>query len=59
MWASPKRGPLADLSTPEDQKPGDQGKKTWRFGEKRGGLSMASKKTKTRCKEDIKMKMDH
>ena len=21
MWASPKRGPLADLSTPKDQKP--------------------------------------
>ena len=38
MCASLKRGPLADLSTPKDQKPGDQGKKnleiwgeTWRF----------------------------
>ena len=38
MWASLKRGPLADLSTLKDQKPGDQGKKnveilgeTWRF----------------------------
>ena len=38
MWTSLKRGPLADLSTPKDQKPGDQGKKnveiwgeTWRF----------------------------
>ena len=58
MWASPKRGPLADLSTPKDQKPGDQGKKTWRFGEKPGGLSTASKRTKTRCREDIKMKID-
>ena len=27
MCASLKRGPLADLSTPKDQKPGDQGKK--------------------------------
>ena len=41
MWASLKRGPLADLSTPKDQKPGDQGKKTWRFGEKPGSLSTA------------------
>ena len=28
MRTSLKRGPLADLSTPKDQKPGDQGKKT-------------------------------
>ena len=57
MWASLKRGPLADLSTPKDQ-PGDQGQKTWGFGEEPGGLSTASKRTKTRCREDIKMKMD-
>ena len=50
MWASLTRDPLADLSTPKDQKPGDQGKKTWRFGEKPGGLSTASKRTKTRCR---------
>ena len=54
MWTSLKRGPLADLSTPKDQKPGDQGKKTWRFGEKPGSLSTASKKTKTSCREDLK-----
>ena len=27
MWTSLKRGPLADLSTPKVQKPGDQGQK--------------------------------
>ena len=32
MWASPKRGPLADLSTPKDQKPGDQAKKPGDLG---------------------------
>ena len=48
MWVHLKRGPLADLSTPKDQKPGDQGQKTWRFGEKPGGLLMVSKRTKTR-----------
>ena len=52
MWVHLKRGPLADLSTPKDQKPGDQGQKTWRFGEKPGGLLMVSKRTKTRCRED-------
>ena len=31
MWVHLKRGPLADLSTPKDQKPGDQGQKTWSF----------------------------
>ena len=36
----------------------DQGKKTWRFGRKPGDLSMASKRTKTKCREHIKMKMD-
>ena len=45
MWALLKRGPLADLSTPKDQKPGDQGKKSWRFWEKPGGLSTRSKRS--------------
>ena len=58
MWVHLKRCPLADLLTLKDQKAGDQGKKTWRFGEKPGGLSTASKRTKTRCREDIKTKMD-
>ena len=54
MWVHLKRGPVADLSTPKGQKPGDQGKKTWRFGEKPGSLLTASKKAKTRCREDLK-----
>ena len=58
MWASLTRGPLADLSTPKGQKPGDQGKKTWRFGKKPESLSTATKRTKTRCRDDIKTKMD-
>ena len=58
MWTLLTRGPLADLATPKDQKPGDQGKKTWRFGEKPGGLLTASKRTKTMCRKDIKTKMD-
>ena len=29
MWTSLTRGPLANLSTPKDQKPGDEGEKTW------------------------------
>ena len=32
MWASLKRCPLADLSTPKDQKPRDQGKKPGDLG---------------------------
>ena len=34
-----------DLSCPKDQRPGDQGPKTWRVGEKPGDLSMDIKKT--------------
>ena len=58
MWVHLKRGPLADLSTPKDQNLEIKVKKTWRFGEKPGGVSMVSKRTKARCREDIKMKMD-
>ena len=32
MWTSLTRCPLADLSTPQDQKPGDQGKKPGDLG---------------------------
>ena len=52
------RGPLADLSTPKDQNLEIKVKKNRRFGEKPGGLSTASKRTKTRCRKDIKMKID-
>ena len=56
MWVHLKRGPLADLSTPKDQNLEIKVKKTWRFGEKSVGVSMVSKRTKARCREDIKMK---
>ena len=49
-----KKRPSCRPLTPKDQKPGDQGKKTWRFGEKPGSLSTASKKTKISCREDLK-----
>ena len=60
MWASLKKGALLQTSQPQKTKNQDQGKKKpWRFGKKPGGLSTASKRTKTRCRKDIKTKMDH
>ena len=48
---------VTDLLSPQDQKPGDQGQKD--LSEiLSGDLSMASKRTKTRCREHIKMKMN-
>ena len=51
MWVHLNRGPLADLSTPNDQNLEIKVKKP-------GGLSTASKRTKTGCREDIKTKVD-
>ena len=48
---------VTDLLSPQDQKPGDRGQKD--LSEiLSGDLSMASKRTKTRCREHIKMKMN-